>query len=96
MMDGENTVRVDVRRNLLVAIGRARQNSPAQQLAILEQHRDHIEQVASVKYDKGDYHRYANGRVVCITPADWERYNPDEKVTGDSQAGHVRTMDHRA
>jgi hypothetical protein len=71
MLDGENIVRVDVRRNLLVTIGRLPQNSPVQQLAILEEHRDHIEQVASAKYDKGDYHRYANGRVVRITPADW-------------------------
>jgi hypothetical protein len=91
MMDGENTVRVDVRRKLLVAIGSLGQNSPAQQLATLEKHRDQVEHVASVKYDKGDYHRYANGCVVRITLADWERYKPDEKVAGDSQAGLIRT-----
>jgi hypothetical protein len=74
MMDGENTVRVDVQRNLLVAIGTLVHNAPAQQLAILEKHRDQVERVASAKYDQGDYHRYANGSVVCITFTDWERY----------------------
>ena len=74
MTDGENTVRVDVRRKLLVAIGSLVHNAPAQQLAVLEEHRDQVEQVASAKYDHGDYHRYANGFVVCITPTDWERY----------------------
>jgi hypothetical protein len=74
MMDGENTVRVDVRRKLLVAIGSLVHNAPAQQLAVLEQHRDQVEQIASAKYDQGDYQRYPNGSVVPITPADWERY----------------------
>ena len=92
MLDGENTVRVDVQRNLLVTVGRLRQNSPAQQLAILEEHRDHIEQVASAKYDKGDYHRYANGRVVRITLGDWERYRPEEKVAGDTRTGLVGSI----
>ena len=93
MMDGENTVRVDVRRNLLVTIGSLVHNAPAQQLAILEKHRGLIEQIASAKYDKGDCLRYANGCVVRVTPADWERYKP-EKVTAVSQARLVRTSDY--
>ena len=74
MKDGENTIRVDVHRSLLVAIGSLGQNSSAQQLTILETHRNRVEQIASAKYDDGDYQRYANGTVVPVTPSDWERY----------------------
>jgi hypothetical protein len=74
MKDGEDTVRVDVPRSLLVALGSLGQNSLAQQLTILEKHKDRVEQIASAKYDEGEYKRYANGAVVPITPYDWERY----------------------
>ena len=74
MTDGEAAVRVEVQRDLLVAIGGQGQNSPALQLTILEEHRAQVERVASAKYDEGNYQRYANGCVVRITRADWGRY----------------------
>jgi hypothetical protein len=74
MKDGEDTIRVDVHRSLLVAIGSLGQNSSAQQLTILEKHKTRVEQIASAKYDEGEYQRYANGAVVPVTPSDWERY----------------------
>ena len=74
MLDGENAVRVEVQRKLLAALGNLGRNSLAQQLAILEKHRDQVEQVASAKYDQGDYCSYANGCVVRVTTADWARY----------------------
>jgi hypothetical protein len=74
MTDGEAAVRVEVQRQLLVAIGGRGQNSPALQWTILEEHRAQVERVASDKYDDGNYQRYANGSVVRITRADWERY----------------------
>jgi Protein of unknown function (DUF1488) len=76
MTDGEAAVRVEVRRDLLVAVGGRGQNSPALQLTILEEHRAQVERVASDKYDDGNYQRYANGSVIRITRADWERYKP--------------------
>jgi hypothetical protein len=74
MTDGEASVRVEVQRDLLVAIGGRGQNSPALQLTILEEHRGEIERIATAKYDEGNSQRYANGSVVRITRADWERY----------------------
>jgi len=74
MTDGEMAVRVEVQRSLLVAIGGLGQNSPAVQLKTLERHRGEIERIATAKYDEGNSRRYANGSVVRITRADWERY----------------------
>ena len=74
MMDGELAVRVEVQRRLLVALGSPGRTSPVQQLTTLEAHRPQVERVASAKFDQGEYHRYANGAVVRVTPADWDRY----------------------
>ena len=43
-------------------------------LAALEEHRNSIEQIASAKYDEGDYHRYANSTVVPVGMADWAHH----------------------
>jgi hypothetical protein len=74
MMDGEFAVRVEVQRKLLVALASLGRSSPAQQLATLQAHREQVERVASAKYDHGDFHRYANGAVVRVTPADWDQH----------------------
>lgn len=74
MMDGDNAVRVDVRRQLLIDIGSSLSHSSVQDLAVLEKHLVDVEQIARSKYDGGRCQRYANSCVVPVTSADWERY----------------------
>jgi hypothetical protein len=73
MLDGERTVRVDVPRNLLMAIARSGRGSAVGCKAVFETHRGDIERVASAKYDAGNFHSYANGCVVPVRPDDWAR-----------------------
>lgn len=73
MLDGERIVRIDVHRRLLEDIDRSLRRTPAGYLAALEEHRSRIEQIASAKYDEGDYLRYANSSVVPIRKTDWAR-----------------------
>jgi len=74
MVDGERLVRVDVHRALLAGIAKSPRRSPKSYLAALEEHRNSIEQIASAKYDEGDYHRYANSTVVPVGMADWAHH----------------------
>jgi len=75
MLDGDNVVRIDVPRRLLEDIDRSLRRTPAGYLAALEEHRSRIEQIASAKYDEGDYLRYANSSVVPIKQTDWTRHH---------------------
>ena len=74
MLDGEKTVRVDVHRRVLEDIERSLRRTPAGYMAALEAHRPRIEQIASAKYDEGDYLSYANSSVVPIRKTDWARH----------------------
>jgi hypothetical protein len=74
MVDGERIVRVDVHRTLLAGIAKSLRRSPQGYLAALEEHRNSIEQIASAKYDEGDYRRYANSTVVPVGMADWAHH----------------------
>jgi Protein of unknown function (DUF1488) len=74
MVDGERVVRVDVHRALLAGISKSPRRSPKSYLAALEEHRNSIEQIASAKYDDGDYHSYANSTVVPVGMADWAQH----------------------
>lgn len=80
MLDGEKLVRIDVHRRLLEDITGLRSRSSAAYLAALEEHRGRLEQIASAKYDSGDYLRYANSSVVPITKTDWTRSRPVEAL----------------
>ena len=71
MLDGDSFVRVDVQRALLERITSRR--SDAEHLAAFDAHRNEIEQIASAKYDRGDFCSFANSRVVPIVPADLPR-----------------------
>jgi hypothetical protein len=74
MLDGKKFVRVDVHRRLLEDIAESLHRSPAGYLAALEGLRRSIEQIASAKYDEGDYLKYANSCIVSIKKADWMRH----------------------
>ena len=78
MLDGESFVRVDVSRALLERITARR--SDAGHLAAFDEHRRAIEQIASAKYDQGDFRSFANGRVVPIGPADLLRYGRERQA----------------
>ena len=71
MLDGEGFVRVDVDRTLLARMTSRR--SDCEHLAAVGQHRNAIERIASEKYDRGDFHSFANSRVVPIGSADLAR-----------------------
>jgi hypothetical protein len=73
MADGDRLVRVDVSRELMAHITGSRWRLPEDGLAALEKARSRIEQIASAKYDAGDYLRYANGYVVSVRMSDWAR-----------------------
>jgi hypothetical protein len=68
MLDGDSFVRVDVPRTLLQQM--TSRCSAAQHLAAVDEHRSAIEQIASAKYDQGDFRSFANSRVVHIASAD--------------------------
>ena len=74
MLDGEKIVRVDVHRRLLEDIDTSLRRTPAGYMAALEAHRPRIEQIASAKYDEGDFLSYANSSVVPIRKSDWARH----------------------
>jgi hypothetical protein len=76
MLDGETPVRVDVPRDLLMSIARSGRGPSKGCMATFEERRGDIEQVASAKYDAGDYRRYANSRVVPLRAADWQQRHP--------------------
>ena len=71
MRDDDRAVRVDVRRELLTYLQGFSPGSREGNLVWFEKHRDRIEHIASSKYDKGDYQRYANSCVVRIGLADY-------------------------
>ena len=68
MLDGDSFVRVDVQRTLLITITSRR--SDRDHLAAFVERRSAIEQIASEKYDRGDFRSFANSRVVPIVTAD--------------------------
>jgi hypothetical protein len=74
MQDGEKPVRVDVRDELLMLMRIPRPRSPGGYLPAFDKYRDQLERIASAKYDQGNFASYANGCVVAITCADWERH----------------------
>ena len=71
MLDGDSFVRVDVQRALLERITSRRSDS--EHLAAFDAHRRAIEQIASTKFDQGDFRSFANSCVVRIVPADLPR-----------------------
>jgi hypothetical protein len=56
MADGQRMVRVEVHRELLAEI-RNSSHQPEGFITTFERNRDSIEQIASAKYDEGDYVR---------------------------------------
>jgi hypothetical protein len=68
MLDGDSFVRVDVHRALLQRITSRRSDS--EHLAAFDERRRAIEQIASAKFDQGDFRSFANSCVVHILPAD--------------------------
>ena len=90
MVDGERVVRVDVHRALLAGISKSPRRSPQGYLAALEEHRNSIEQIASAKYDEGDYLRYANSTVVPVGMADWAHYGAIRGIGATAQAAFER------
>jgi hypothetical protein len=68
MLDGDNFVRIDVHRTLLERI--TSRYSDSEHLAAFDAHRGEIEQIASAKFDQGDFRSFANSCVVPIGPAD--------------------------
>ncbi len=71
MLDGEGFVRVDVDRTFLERMTSRRSDS--EHVVAVGQHRNAIERIASEKYDRGDFHSFANSRVVPIGSADLPR-----------------------
>jgi uncharacterized protein DUF1488 len=71
MLDGDKTVRVDVTGALLTHLEGFSPHSQAAYVSWFENYRDRIEQIASAKYDDGDYQQYGNGCVVPVRLADW-------------------------
>jgi hypothetical protein len=78
MMDGDSFVRVDVHRTVLEGVTSRR--SPTGYLAAFDEHRGAIEQIASTKYDDGDFRSFANSCVVPIRTADLGRYAGDTSL----------------
>jgi hypothetical protein len=72
MLDGDSFVRVDVQRTLLEHL--THRYTDQEHLAAFDEHRAAIEQIASAKYDQGDFRSFANSRVVPIATADLIRY----------------------
>jgi len=72
MLDGDNFVRIDVHRAVFQRM--TPRSSDSAQLAAFDEHRTAIEQIASEKYDQGDFSRFANSRVVPIVPDDMRRH----------------------
>jgi hypothetical protein len=68
MLDGDSFVRVDVPRTLLEQI--TFRNTDSAHMAAFEERRCAIEQIASAKYDQGNFRSFANSCVVPIVPAD--------------------------
>jgi hypothetical protein len=68
MLDGDSFVRVDVRRALLARM--TSRYSATDHLASVDQLRRTLEQIASEKYDRGDFSSFANSRVVPIVSTD--------------------------
>ena len=71
MLDGDSFVRVDVQRALLERL--TSRCSKAEHLAAFHEHKSAIEQIASAKYDQGDFRNFANSRVVPIAASDMLR-----------------------
>jgi hypothetical protein len=69
MRDHERVVRVDIRHEVL--IGGSQLGSHAA-VPAFEKNREHIERLASAKYDRSEYAVYANGAVISINSEDWE------------------------
>jgi hypothetical protein len=78
MVDGGNAIRVDLQRTLMAALGASPSCSDGRDLSTFERHREQLEQIARQKYDCGEYHDYANSRIVVIARADWEGLQIDE------------------
>lgn len=84
MLDGENFVRVDVERELLLRMTLRR--SAVDHLAAVGEHRLVLEQIASDKYDRGDYRSFANSCVVPIGTSDLPRQAGRFQLSRDASA----------
>jgi hypothetical protein len=70
MADHGKTIRVDVSQDVLAKIGGSVPKTKAGFVRRLIQHRQRFAQIASFKYDEGDYRPEVRVLVVDITQAD--------------------------
>ena len=70
MMDSNKIVRVDVCQRLLASLGEPSPTTKAQYSERLLSYRTRLAQIASAKYDEGEFELEVNVRVVRLTAED--------------------------
>jgi|SRR4051794_38305610 hypothetical protein len=77
MKDRDRRIRCGVSELALEAFDPKFERSKDGRLVAFNKHRDHIESVASAKYDRGEIER--DGRTILVSAADIERHLSDAR-----------------